>query len=243
MVINFGLCGAPSTFQNYINDVLHEFLDDFCTAYIDDILVYSENRKEHTRHVRLILERLHEAGLQVDVQKCSFGVTEVKYLDLIITTNGVRMDMEKVSAVLDWPTPKTVKDVQSFLGFANFYRRFIQGFSRLAGPLTQLTKKDHPFKWTPECQKAFEDLKSAFTSAPILLHFDLEKQIVVETDASDHVVAEVMSQYDSDGALRPVAYFSTKMLPAECNYEIYDGALKDERQVSHNCEADILGSD
>lgn len=96
--------------------------------------------------MRLILERLREAGLQVDVQKCSFEVTEVKYLGLIITTHGVQMDMEKVCAVPEWPTPRTIKDVQSFLGFANFYRRFILGFSRLAGPLTQLTKKDHPFK-------------------------------------------------------------------------------------------------
>lgn len=225
MVMNFGLCGAPSTFQNYINDVLHDYLDDFCTAYIDDILVYSENRKKHTKHVRMILQRLRDAGLQVDVQKCSFGVTEVRYLGLIITTKGVQMDMEKVSAVLDWAIPKTVKDVQAFLGFANFYRRFIQGFSRLAYPLTQLTKKDQPFKWTPKCQEAFNGLKKAFTSAPILLHFDPEKQVVVETDASDHVVAGVLSQYDEAGALHPVAYFSTKMLPAECNYEIYDKEL------------------
>ena len=100
--MNFVLCGAPSTFQNYINDILHEYLDDFCTAYIDDILIYSENRKEHTRHVRLILQRQREAGLQVDVQKCSFSVTEVKYLGFIITTEGVRMDSEKDSAVQDW---------------------------------------------------------------------------------------------------------------------------------------------
>ena len=112
LVMNFGLCGAPLTFQNYINDVLHEYLDDFCTAYIDDILVYSENRKKHTRHVRLVHQHLQDAGLQVDVEKCSFGFTEVKYLGLIITTNGVRMDPDKVSAVLDWLTPKNVKDVQ-----------------------------------------------------------------------------------------------------------------------------------
>lgn len=119
--MSFGLCGAPSTFQTYINDVLHGYLDDFCTAYIDDILVYSENRKEYTRHVRLILQRLRDVGLQVDIQKCSFEVTEVKYLELIITTDGVRMDMDKVSAVLDWATPKHVKDVQSFLGFVNYF--------------------------------------------------------------------------------------------------------------------------
>lgn len=105
------------------------------------------------------------------------------------------------------------------------YRRFIQGFSRLAGPPTQLTKKDQPFQWSPKCQESFDDLKKAFTTAPILLHFDPRKQIVVETDASDHVVAGVMSQYDDAGALRQVAYFSTKMSPAECKYETYDKGL------------------
>lgn len=99
--MNFVRCGASSNFQNYINDVLQEYLDDFCTAYIDDILIYSENTKENTKHVRQILQRLREAGLQVDVQKCAFSITEVKYLGLIITIDGVRMGQEKVSAVLE----------------------------------------------------------------------------------------------------------------------------------------------
>ena len=120
-------------------------------------------------------------------------MTEVRYLGLIITTKGVQMDMEKVSVVLDWANPRNVKDVQSFLGFANFYRRFIRGFSGLAHPLTQLTRKGVSFKWTAQCQQAFNNLKKAFTTAPILLHYDPRKKIVVETDASDHVVAGYIS--------------------------------------------------
>ena len=213
--------------QKYLlsNDLLHEYLDDFCTAYIDDILIYSNSKAEHTRHVKLVLARLREAGLQADIDKCAFSVDEVRYLGLIITTHGVRMDPDKLSAVADWPTPTCVKDVQAFLGFANFYRRFIGGFSLLAKALTKLTKKGVKFQWSSTCQEAFDSLKLAFTTAPILLHYDPEKQIVVETDASDEVVAGVMSQYDPQGVLRPVAYFSTKMSPAECNYEIYDKEL------------------
>lgn len=136
---------SPSTFQKYINDLLHDYLDDFCTAYIDDILIYSDNEKDHKRHVRLVLARLREAGLQVDIDKCAFNVTEVRYLGLIITIHGVQMDQEKLKAVAEWKTPACVKDVQAFLGFANFYRGFIRGFSLLARPLTQLTKKDTEF--------------------------------------------------------------------------------------------------
>ena len=135
------------------------------------------------------------------------------------------MDQEKLKAVAEWKTPACVKDVQAFLGFANFYRRFIRGFSQIAKPLTQLTKKDVKFAWNDKCEQAFQALKLSFVTAPILLHFDPEKEIIVETDASDEVVAGVMSQHDEEGQLKPVAYFSTKMSPAECNYEIYDKEL------------------
>ena len=135
------------------------------------------------------------------------------------------MDQEKLKAVTEQRTPTCVKDVQTFLGFANFYRRFIRGFSLLAKPLTQLTKKDIKFIQTERCFQAFEALKLAFITAPILLHFDSEKEITLETDASDEVVAGVISQLDSNGQLRSIVYFSTKMSPAECNYEIYNKEL------------------
>jgi hypothetical protein len=128
-------------------------------------------------------------------------------------------------AIREWQSPKCVKDVQAFLGFTNFYRRFIQGFSALAAPLSALTRYDTPFVWREETEAAFQAPKKAFTTAPILHHFDPEKAIIVETDASDYVSAEILSQYDNEGRLHPVAFFSKKHTTAECNYEIYDKEL------------------
>ena len=167
-VMPFGLTGAPSTFQHYINDTLREFLDVFATAYLDDILIYSESIKEHRQHVRQVLTRLRTAGLQIDIEKCEFHTQETKYLGLIIGIDGVKMDPKKIETVKEWPQPRNLRDVQAFLGFANFYRRFILGFSTIVKPLTELTKKDQAFIWNDNCERAFQDLKKRFISAPIL---------------------------------------------------------------------------
>jgi hypothetical protein len=225
LVMPFGLANAPSTFQHFVNDVLRPFLDVFCTAYLDDILIYSENLHEHKEHVRSVLNALREAGLQLDVDKCEFHQPEVTYLGYVVGVDGIRMDPKKVQAIVDWEYPNNVKDIRAFLGFANFYRRFIDGFSYLAAPLVALTKKDTKFLFNDDCQKAFDALKHAFTTAPILRHFDPDLPIIVEADASDYVTAGVLSQTASDGTLRPVAYYSKRMNPAENNYEIYDKEL------------------
>ena len=237
LVMPFGLCNAPSTFQSYINNSLREYLDYFVTAYLDDVLVFSETETEHIEQVLKVLRRLKERGLQLDIDKCEFSVSEVKYLGMFVGVNGVRMDPEKVTAILEWKTPASVKEVQSFLGFANFYRRFIERFSEKVKCLTELTRgeqygtkggkrrtKYQDFVWTTECQQAFEDMKISFTSAPILAHYDPRLETWVETDASDFVVSGILSQMH-EGVLKPVAYFSKKMSPAECNYEIYDKEL------------------
>jgi hypothetical protein len=135
------------------------------------------------------------------------------------------MDPAKVATVQEWPEPQNVKDVQSFLRFANFYRRFVKGYSQIVAPMTRLTRKDTRFLWSAECSQSFETLKKAFTTAPVLRHFDYERQIIVETDASNYVSAGILSQYDDEGILHPVAFFSKKHTPAECNYEIYDKEL------------------
>lgn len=127
------------------------------------------------------------------------------------------MDTKKPKGVQEWETPKTVKDIQAFIGFANFYRRFMRDCSKICSPMTALTKKGNEFNWTPFCDQAFQFLKNAFTTAPILMHFDPEKQIIVETDASDYVSTAVLSQHDSISQLRPVTFFSKKHTPAECN--------------------------
>ena len=225
LVMPFGLTNAPATFQAYINDALRPILDRFCTAYLDDILIYSESEEQHIEHVKQILEALMKAGLQVKPQKCEFHTNNVEYLGFIITTEGLRMDPAKITTIIEWPIPKKLRDVRSFLGFGNFYRRFIQGYSHLARPLTQLTKKGTPFGWSDLCQATFERLKEAFPTAPILIHFDFNKEIVVETDASDVASAGILSQPGPDGLLHPIAFFSTKHTPAECNYDIYDKEL------------------
>ena len=225
LVMPFGLCNGPASFQNFINDTLREYLDVFCTAYLDDILIYSETAEEHEQHVKLILEKLRKAGLQVDITKCEFEVESVEYLGLVVTTEGTRMDPKKVETILQWLELRNVKDVQSLLGFANFYRRFIYGFSSIVAPLTALTKKGVEFRMTEKALQAVETLKKAFTSDTILRHFDPDKETIVETDASDYVSGGILSQYDDDQVLRPVAFFSKKHNPAECNYEIYDKEL------------------
>ena len=227
LVTPFGLTNGPATFQRYINHTLREYLDEFVSAYLDDILIYSDGSLEdHWRKVKLVLQRLQEAGLQLDIDKCEFECKSVKYLGFIIEVGkGFRMDPEKVAAIQQWEAPKTVKGVRSFLGFANYYRLFIPEFADIARPLTDLTKKGQPFNWNNKAQQAFEELKQLFISDPILAAFDPDRETVLETDASNWATGGVLSQHDDNGDLRPCAYFSKKNLPAECNYDIHDKEL------------------
>jgi len=224
----FGLTGAPATFQRYINWVLREYLDDFCTAYIDDILIFSSGSLEdHRAKVRKVLSKLQDAGLYLDMSKSEFETKQVKYLGYIVEIGtGIRMDPEKIRAIIDWKPPTSVKGVRSFLGFANYYRLFIKGYTTVVLPLTNLTHKDTEFKWGKDEQEAFEELKSRFIAEPVLASYDPEKDTRVEPDSSGWACGGVLSQFDSDQQLwRPVAYFSTKHLPAECNYDIKEKEL------------------
>lgn len=227
LVTPFGLAGAPSTFQRYINWSLREFLDDFVSAYLDDVLVFTNGSlRKHREHVAKVLERLRQAGLQLDIDKCDFEVQNVKYLGFMLEAGkGIRMDPEKVKAILEWCTPSNVKAVRAFLGFANFYRKFIRDFSAIVAPLNALTKKEQAFNWNAAAEAAFQKLKRLFTTAPILTQFDPERETVVEADSSGYAVGGVLSQYDDEGLLRPCAYFSRKNTPAECNYEVHDKEL------------------
>jgi len=182
-----------------------------------------------------------KAGLQVKPQKCEFHTNNVEYLGFIITTEGLQMDPAKITTIIEWPIPKKLRDVPSFLGFRNFYRRFIQDYSHLARPLTQLTKKGTAFVWLDLCQAAFERLKEAFTTAPILIHFDFDKKMVVETDGSDIASAGILSQPGSDRLLHPIAFFSKKLTPAECNYNIYDKELMAVVRAFEECRAYLVG--
>ena len=222
-VMPFGLCNAPGTFQHYMNDTFREFLDEFLIVYLDDLLIYSDTLAEHKVHVRRVMEKLHDAGLFLKPSKCQFHVQEVAFLGFIVGPSGVKMDPSKVSAIITWPTPKSIHDIRVFLGLANFYRRFIKRFSRVALPITSLLKKDCKFHWDSRAQLAFEALKKAFVSAPILRHFDPALPTIIEADASNHALGAVISQRGSDdGLLHPITFYSRKFNPAELNYEIYD---------------------
>lgn len=227
LVTPFGLTGAPATFQRYINNTLREYLDEFCSAYIDDVLIYSGGSlSDHRKKVRMVLKKLQEAGLQVDIDKCEFETQTVKYLGFIVEAGkGVRVDPEKIKAVDQWQRPRTVKGVRSFIGFANYYRAFVPKFSEITRPLTALTRKGVPFDWTPQCEEAFKALKALLISAPLLAQWDPDRATVVETDSSGYAIGGALSQYDDEGILRPVAFYSKKNNPAEANYPIHDKEL------------------
>jgi transposase InsO family protein len=221
-VMPFGLTNGPATFQRYINHLFMDMLDEFLTAYLDDLLIYSESKKEHMEHVKKVLQRLQEAGLQADIRKCEFSVTRTKYLGFIVSTEGLAVDPDKIQAITEWTAPSTVKGLQAFLGFCNFYRRFIKAYSRITRPLNQLTRKDAPFNFNKKCQEAFEKLKQALISAPILHHWNPDLPTKIETDASDGVISGILSQQAEDQLWYPIAYFSKTMNAPECNYEIHD---------------------
>ena len=175
-------------FGHFMNDIFRDVANIFVIVYLDDILVFSETEEEHRIHVQRVLERLREHNLHAKLDKCTFHTDTIEYLGFIVSPSGLSMDTAKTQVIRDWPPPRNVKDVQSFLGFANFYRRFIANYSDIVTPMNRLTRKDTPFVWSPECQAAFEALKDAFTTAPILTHFDPANPIVIETDGSDYAI-------------------------------------------------------
>ena len=224
-VLPFGLCNGPATYQRYMNDVLIDYLDEFCIAYLDDILIYSDSPEEHVEHVKKVLDRLRQAGLQADILKSEFHVTRTRYLGYILTHTGLEVDPTKVEALRNWKTPTTVTGVKSFLGFAGFYRQFVPGFSRIAKPISALQSPQVPFVWTSECDLAFKQIKEALLAIPTLYHFDAELPTKIETDASDGVIAGVLSQEHPDGKTRPVAFYSHVLTGSELNWEIHDKEL------------------
>ncbi|KAL0154660.1 hypothetical protein M9458_048923, partial [Cirrhinus mrigala] len=221
-VMPFGLSNSPSVFQAFMNDVFRDMLDKWVIVYIDDILIFSNSMSEHIQHVRSVLKRLIQYQLYAKLEKCEFHQTSTTFLGYIISQEGVAMDDRKVEAVLRWPQPQTLKELQRFLGFANFYRRFIRGFSTVAAPLTAMTKRQTArLNWTPEALRAFDELRARFTSAPILRHPDPNQPFIVEVDASNTGVGAVLSQRQGNPAkMHPCAFFSRKLTPAERNYDV-----------------------
>jgi hypothetical protein len=222
MVMPFGLTNAPATFQHLMNDIFRDMLDVCVIIYLDDILIFSQNRESHVEHVREVLRRLREYKLYAKLEKCKFSVDRVGFLGYTITPNGVEMDAEKAASIRSWPEPKNLKELRGFLGFINFYRRFIKDFSKIATPLHNLTKKDAEYVFGKAEIESFESLKDSVSSAPILRHFDPSDPIIVETNASDFALGAIISQTNKHNITRPVAFASRKMSGPELNYPVLE---------------------
>nr|AAT81688.1 putative retrotransposon protein [Oryza sativa Japonica Group] len=215
-VMSFGLTNAPAFFMNLMNKVFMEYLDKFVVVFIDDILVYSQSEKEHQQHLRLVLGKLREHQLYAKLSKCEFWLSEVKFLGHVISAKGVAVAPETVTAVTDWKQPKTVTQVHSFLGLAGYYRRFIENFSKIARPMTQL-RKEEKFVWSPQCERAFQTLKEKLVSSPVLILPDTRKDFLVYCEASRQGLGCVLMQ---EGHV--VAYASRQLRPHEGNYPTHD---------------------
>ncbi|KAL0199704.1 hypothetical protein M9458_002891, partial [Cirrhinus mrigala] len=221
-VMPFGLANSPSYFQAFVNDVFRDMLNRWAIVYIDDILIYSNSYSEHVQHIQAVLQRLIEHQLYAKEEKCEFHQERITFLGYVISPEGVAMDETKVNAVRNWPRPKTLKELQRFLGFSNFYRRFIRNFSTVAAPLSSMIKQGNTrLTWTPAAAQAYDELRLRFTTAPILHHPDPNLPFLIEVDASSTGVGAVLSQRQGQPLKTfPCAYFSHKLSPAERNYDV-----------------------
>src|SRR6202789_1056477 len=224
LVMFFGLTNSPSTFQTMMNDIFQDLImEGVVCVYLDDILIFAKSMEEQRRVTRLVLELLRKHKLFLRHEKCEFEKTSIEYLRLIISEGEMRMDPVKVAGVTEWPAPTNRKEVQSFLGFANFYRRFIEGFLHHAKPMFELTKKDRKWSWGTNEQSAFDEIKTRITSSPILRFADDSKSFRIEADSSDYATGSVLSQQSSDDLKwHPIAFYSKSLNAVERNYEIYD---------------------
>ena len=225
-VIPFGLKNAPGHFQSVMQRILGDLIGKGLAVYIDDLLVYEPDPAQHRALLCEIFRRFLEHGLIVSLNKCVFEVPQIDFLGHTLSANGIAMLDAKVSAIADFPEPKNVKELQSFLGLTNYYRMFIPHYSHLTAPLTDLFKKDVPFIFAERCLEAFRSLKACFTQGSILAFPDQSKQFHLQTDASDFALGAALHQWDDRSAsLRPVGFYNRKLLPAEMNYPIYDKEL------------------
>jgi len=223
VVMFFGLTNSPATFQMMMNGIFRDLINKGDVAtFIDDVLVGTETEEGHDELVEEILKRLEEHDLYVKLEKCEWKVQEVGFLGVVIGPDGIKMEKEKVRGVLEWPTPKCVKDVQKFLGLANYYRRFIKDFAEIARPMHRLVRKQEKWNWGSKQEEVFRRLKEIFTSEPVLAAPDLDKEMRVEADASDYATGGVLSMRCKDDRWRPVAYISKSLNDTEKNYEIHD---------------------
>ena len=213
VVMPFGVTNALAIFMDYMNQIFRPYLDKFVVVFIDDILIYSQTKEEHAGHLRIVLEVLRGHQLYDKLSKCEFWLEEVQFLGHIISSQGIVVHLSKIEAVLKWERPQTTTEVRSFLGLARYYRRFLEGFSKMVSPLTQLTRKDQPFSWTDKCEECFKEMKRRLTTAPVLAIPDTNKKFEVYCDASYRGLGCVLMKDK-----RSVAYASRQLKVHEKNY-------------------------
>ncbi|GAA6110064.1 protein turtle homolog B-like [Tachysurus ichikawai] len=213
----FGLKNAAASFQRLMEQVLREHKNKCCMVYIDDIIVYSPDIQTHLHHLEQVFCSLHKAGLTLNLKKCKFICFSLDYLGHTITADGVKVNSDKVDALRTYPTPKSLKEVQRFLGLAAWYHRFIPDFSTKAAPLHALKRKGVKWKWTDECQRSFDLIKDELTRAPVLVTPNFDVFFKVQTDASDVGLGAVLTQ-EVDRQERVIAYASRLLKGAEKSY-------------------------
>ena len=231
----FGLQGAPATFQRMMDHLL-EGMREFTVAYLDDLTVFRRSWTEHLQHVSTVLNRLRAAGLTAKPKMCQFGMAESVYLGHVVGGGMVQVEESKVDAIRGIATPQTKKEVRAFLGLTGYYRKFIPNYASTATPLTDLTRKTEPNRvnWTADCEMAFTKLKQLLCTAPVLWTPDFERPLVLQTDASDRGVGEVLSHPTEDGSGdHPIAYFSKKLLPREEKYSTVENAWPSSLPSKH----------
>jgi len=213
----FGVTNAPVVFMDYMNQIFRSFLNKFVVVFIDGILIYSKTQEEHAEHLRLVLGVLREKQLYAKLSKCEFWMDEVQFMSHVISAHGIAVDPAKVEAVVKWESAKSATKIRSFVGLAGYYRRFIEGFSKIMAPLTQLTRKDRPFTWTDKCEESYQELKRRLTNAPILVIPDVGKPFEVYCDAS-HLGLDCVLMQEK----KAVAYASRQLKVHERNYPTHD---------------------
>ena len=240
-VMPFGLCNAPATFQRLMDRVLSGLKWSSCLVYFDDIIVVGTTFQEHLHHLTSVFTRLRGAGLKLKPKKCTLCRQQVTFLGHIVSTDGVATDPSKTEAVSKWPIPQNRKEVQQFLGLANYYRRFVKDFALISKPLQRLTEKNAPFEWTIGCQNAFDELRKRLVSSPVLAYPDYERRFILDTDASDVRIGAVLSQVSDCGSERVIAYASRSLTRPEQRYCVTRKELLAVVEFVHHFRQYLLG--
>ena len=228
------LSNAPAVFQRHLNNILVEKIDGGVVVYMDDILIYSETEEGHIELLRWILQKFTENNLCINIDKSLFHIPEVEFAGFQVGKQVIQMSQKKVEDIVNRPAPQNIKEVQRFIEFANFFRRFIEAFSSLTLLIQVLTHNGEMWNWSELCEKAFVELKFKFTTAPILCHYHPERKTQIEIDASDLCKAGIIFQYEPDRPWHPLSYYIKRFLPTELNYDVHDK----EMVVIVNCFQD-----